>query len=52
MASGINMASGTNDEVVAVALRELSVSGSDQQALADFLTEYFGTTEQEELGNQ
>ena len=49
MASGINMASG---EVVAVALRELSVSGSDQQALADFLTEYFGTTEQEELGNQ
>ena len=49
MASGINMASGTNDKVVAVAL---TVSGSDQQALADFLTEYFGTTEQEELGNQ
>ena len=44
------MASAINGQVVAVALRELAVSGGDQEALADFITEYFGSTEQEELG--
>ena len=45
------MASAINDQIVATALRELAVSGHDLEALADFLTDYFGSTEQEELGN-
>ena len=44
------MASGISENVVAAALTELSVSPGDQQGLSEFLTEYFGCTETEELG--
>ena len=37
----------TNDEVVAHALL---LSRGDQEGLADFLTDYFGSSELEELG--
>ena len=40
------MASGVED-MVAAALTELS---GDQQGLCDFLTEYFGSAEAQELG--
>ena len=43
------MASGVED-MVAAALTELSASPGDQQGLCDFLTEYFGSAEAQELG--
>ena len=39
-----------NEEAVALALRELSLSRGDQEGLADFLTDYFGSAQSEELG--
>ena len=39
----------TNDEVVAHAL---SLSRGDQEGLADFLTDYFGSSELEDLGKR
>ena len=44
------MASTITAEAVAVALRELSMTPGDQEGLADFLTDYFGSSEAEELG--
>ncbi len=40
-----------NEEVVALALRELSLSRGDQEGLADFLTDYVGSAQSEELGH-
>lgn len=37
------------EETVALALRELSLSQGDQENLAYFLTDYFGSSEPEEL---
>ena len=45
----IQMAS-TSTETVALALRELAMSPEDQDGLADFLTDYFGSSESDELG--
>ena len=39
----------TNDEVV---VHALSLSRGDQEGLADFLTDYFGSSELEELGKR
>ena len=39
-------------ETVALALRELAMSPADQDGLADFLTDYFGSSEPDELGKQ
>ena len=41
-----------SEEAVALALRELSTSMSprDQEGLANFLTEYFGSAEMDESG--
>ena len=39
-----------SENAVAAALTELSVSPGDQQGLSEFLTEYFGSAEAEELG--
>ena len=44
------MASTINAEAVVVALRELSMTPGDQDSLADFLTDYFGSSEAEDLG--
>ena len=42
-----------NEEAVALAIRELSSSPRDQQGLANFLTDYFGSAEPpEELGRR
>ena len=46
------MASTRCDETVALALRQLSMSPGDQDSLVDFLTDYFGSAETEELGNK
>ena len=40
----------SSTETVALALRKLAMSPEDQDGLADFLTDYFGTTEPDELG--
>ena len=40
----------TSTEMVALALRELAMSPEDQDGLADFLTDYFGFSESDELG--
>ena len=45
----LEMAS-TSTETVALALRELAMSPEDQDGLADFLTDYFGCSESDELG--
>ena len=45
----LEMAS-TTTETVALALRELAMSPGDQDGLADFLTDYFGRSESDELG--
>ena len=45
----LEMAS-TTTETVALALRELAMSPGDQDGLADFLTDYFGCSESDELG--
>jgi hypothetical protein len=39
-----------NEEAVALALRELSLSRGDQEGLADFLTDYFGSINQRKQG--
>ena len=41
-----------NEEEVALALRELSLPRGDQEGLADFLTDYFGSTQEAELGKE
>ena len=41
-----------NEEGVAQALRELSLSRGDREGLADFLTDYYGSTQAEDLGKE
>ena len=44
------MASKTSEATVAAVLSELCASPDDQQGLSDFLTDYFGNADAEELG--
>ena len=44
------MATRNSEEAVALALRELSLSPADQEGLADFLTDFFGSPETDDLG--
>ena len=46
------MAFTIGEETVAFALQQLSMSPEDQEGLTDFLLDYFGSTDAEELGKQ
>ena len=46
------MASSISEEAVALALRDIPISLGDQEGLADFLADYFGSAGTEEPGKQ
>ena len=46
------MAATITEEAVARALRDIPMSSGDQEGLADFLTDYFGDNEPDQLGKQ